>query len=532
MHAFAKMFETLNNTTSTNDKVAALVKYFSSVPARDAVWGLYFLTGRRLKRLIPSTRLREWVCSYVKIEPWLLEESYIAVGDLGETIALLVDSLTEKTPEESLALADWVEKRILPLKNKTEVEQQKEVTSWWHSLDLIECFLINKILTGSFRVGVSEILVIRALSQIAQIPTDVIAQRIIGNWDPTEEFFKGLLTADEGDVKGSRPYPFFLASPLERDIADLGAPSEWSAEWKWDGIRCQIVKRDHEVFLWSRGEELITDSFPDLVAAAAKCPHNFVIDGELLAMENGVVRPFSDLQKRLGRKKPSAKVMAETKVGMMLYDCLEEDGKDLRTFSLHERRVLLNQLANDLGPPFYVSALIPFAAWDDLKTVREKSRSEKVEGLMLKRLNSTYQVGRRRGDWWKWKVDPFSIDAVLIYAQAGHGRRANLYTDYTFAAWDNGHLVPVAKAYSGLSDAEILELDRWIRSHTLEKFGPVRSVQIEQVFELAFEGIAASTRHKSGVALRFPRILRWRHDKKPEEADTLNSMRELLHAAH
>lgn len=532
MHAFAQMFETVSNTTSTNEKVAALVAYFQEAPPKDAVWGLFFLTGRRLKRLIPSSKLRAWVCELTAIEPWLLEESYIAVGDLGETIALLVDSLVGKQTQESWPLSRWIEERILPLRKKNESEQKTEVMSWWTSTPVTEGFLINKILTGSFRVGVSEILVVRALAQIAGLPTATIAHRIIGNWEPSEVFFTNLLAADEGTVSTSRPYPFFLASPLERELSELGEPSHWSAEWKWDGIRCQLVKRGSEVFLWSRGEELITDSFPDIAQAAAKSPHNFVIDGELLAMEGLIVRSFADLQRRLGRKKPSIAMINDVKAGMMLYDCIEEDGRDFRTLPLRERRGALQKLVQELGYPFHLSQNIDFTAWQDLTAVRAASRNEKVEGLMLKRLDSTYQVGRKRGDWWKWKVDPFSVDVVLIYAQAGHGRRANLYTDYTFAAWDKKTLVPVAKAYSGLSDEEIVTLDKWIRSHTVERFGPVRSVQAEQVFELAFEGIAASQRHKSGVALRFPRILRWRHDKKPEDADTLNSMRELLHAAH
>ena len=401
----------------------------------------------------------------------------------------------------------------------------------WDELERREIFLLDKLLTGEFRVGVSATLAIRALARHAGLPPATVAHRLMGSWQPSAESFSALLRADAHDADVSRPYPFFLASPLEEDPESLGDRQQWLAEWKWDGIRAQIVRRAGGAYLWSRGEELITDRFPDLTGVWAALPEGTVLDGEVLAFAQGEPMPFSVLQRRIGRKTLSARVLAEAPVAFMAYDLLEQRGEDVRALELRERRARLGEVVSGRSERLSLSPEVDAQEWAQLRALRTQARERGVEGLMLKRWNSPYRHGRPRGDWWKWKIDPYSIDAVLVYAQPGHGRRATLMTDLTFALWSEGELVPVAKAYSGLSDEEIDQLDRWIRQNTLERFGPVRSVRPVHVFELHFEGIAESTRHKSGIAVRFPRIARWRTDKKPEDADTLDALRALIRSA-
>ena len=388
--------------------------------------------------------------------------------------------------------------------------------------------MLLKLLTGEFRVGVSQTLVVRAIARAAALPATTIAARLMGEWAPSADWFSSVLSHERTEDDRSRPYPFCLASPLDEAPDTLGSPEAWLIEWKWDGIRAQLVKRDARVHLWSRGEELITHRFPEIAAAATNLPDGTVLDGEVLAFRDDRPMPFSALQQRIGRQKQVAQLVRAVPVVFMTYDLLEDLNEDIRSFPLSERRRRLEGLLK--GSMLRPSPVVTGATWEELAALRADSRARGVEGLMLKRLTSAYGVGRKRGDWWKWKIEPFSIDAVLIYAQPGSGKRASLLTDYTFGVWDNGELVPIAKAYSGLSNEEIDEMDRWIRRHTRERFGPVRHVEPAHVFELGFEGIAKSTRHRSGIAVRFPRMLRWRRDKKPEDADTIESVRALLDA--
>jgi DNA ligase-1 len=528
MRGFADLFEALDTTTSINEKLAALIRYFGSAPAEDAAWAAYFLSGRRLKRIIGPATLREWLIAETGMPQWLLDETYAEVGDLAETIALLIDAPANDAPE-TLSLADWIE-RLLSLRGMTSEQQRKAVAQWWKSVAAAERFLLNKLLTGELRVGVSSGLVERALAQLIGLPRPVIAHRLTGTWQPSAQFWAAL-TAPAGEVVDTtRPYPFCLASPLEQDPSTLGAARDWFVEWKWDGIRAQVMRREQAVYIWSRGEELITERFPEIVQRALRLPVNTVIDGEVLAWRDGRVQSFADLQQRIGRKSLSAKIMANTPVRFLAYDLLEFGGEDVRARPLRERRALLDRLLQDFADTFDASPLMLDHNWNELQTLRETSRERGVEGMMLKHSESMYAAGRQRGTWWKWKVDPYTFDGVLIYAEPGRGRRANLLTDYTFAVREGETFVPVAKAYSGLTDSEIARVDRWIRQNTLERFGPVRSVRPQLVFEIAFEGIAASTRHKSGVAVRFPRIARWREDKPAAEANTLQDLRELLQA--
>jgi DNA ligase 1 len=532
MKRFATLYDALDATTSTNAKVAALVDYFASVPAADATWALYFLTGRRFKRFISTALLRDWTLGLTGLPAWLFEDAYATVGDLAETIALLLEQPSPTPSVEELPLSRWIEERLLPLRSLDNAEQRQAICRWWQELDRRELFLLNKLLTGSFRVGVSATLVVRAVAQMAGLPPATVTHRLMGEWTPSAAFFQQLTAQEAMDGDRSRPYPFCLAYQLDQGVAALGDRDDWLVEWKWDGIRAQLIKRDEAVYLWSRGEELVTDRFPELRAAGAMLPEGTVLDGEIVAFRDGMPLPFSTLQHRIGRQRLTAKVLAEAPVVFLSYDLLEADGLDLRAHPLRERRTHLAQLLAERSPHLPISPVLDAPDWGVLARLRDESRACHVEGLMLKRLSSPYHAGRRRGDWWKWKIDPYTIDAVLIYAQAGHGRRATLFTDYTFAVWHGEELVPIAKAYSCLSDKEIDELDRWIRRHTVERFGPVRAVEPVHVFELAFEGIAPSTRHRSGIALRFPRIVRWRTDKTAREADTLERVKELLHAPH
>lgn len=527
MKRFAALFAALDSTTSTNTKVDAMVRYFTVAPPADAAWAVFFLTGRRLKRLLPWSAIGEWTMAATGVESWLLEECWAAVGDGAETAALVLDQIAAEH-DDGLPLSAWIETRVLALKQMTTEQQHTHVLTWLKGLERGERMVLLKMISGELRLGVSQTLVVRAVAQLSSLPTATIASRLMGEWPTTDEWFLALVSPETTDSDLSRPYPFALASPLDVDPQTLGDPAGWLVEWKWDGIRAQLVKRGGQVHLWSRGEELITPRFPEIVAAASRLPDGTVIDGEVLAFRDGTPMPFAALQQRIGRQKQVERLAREVPVVFMTYDLLEWHGHDLREETMAARRHHLDRLFGESEGVLRISALVVAESWDALAALRAESRERQVEGLMLKRLESAYGVGRKRGDWWKWKIEPHTMDAVLIYAQPGSGKRASLLTDYTFGVWHEGTLVPVAKAYSGLSNEEIAECDRWIRQHTLERFGPVRHVEPVQVFELGFEAIAPSARHKSGVAVRFPRMLRWRKDKPASEADTLETLRAML----
>lgn len=528
MKRLVTLFQEIDSTTSTKAKVSALARYFQTAPPRDAIWTLYYFLGRKQKRLIKRGTIQEAVQEISGLSPWLFEESYTAVGDLAETIALLTETITYGKSPSDLPLHLWIEERLPTLAKATDIEQKAILKAWWQELGTEEVFLLNKLMTGSFRSGVSARLVTRGLVEAFGWDEAILSEKLIGDWPVTEDWFASLGRAEREGLS-LYPYPFFLASPTDIEPEGLGAPHEFAIEWKWDGIRSQIVKREGQVAIWSRGEELISQSFPELLRMAETLDNGTVLDGEILAFADDKVKPFADLQKRLQRKKVSDKMVKENPVAFVGFDCLQLQGDDLRDRPLFERRSALENLVKEKNhPSLRISHLVEAETWAELYQLRSESRTRSVEGLMLKRWNSVYQMGRKKGDWWKWKIEPMTLDAVMLYAQAGHGRRANLYTDYTFGLWKDGVLVPFAKAYSGLSNEEIVKLDAWIRKNTLEKFGPVRSVTAARVFEIAFEGIQRSPRHKAGIAVRFPRILRERIDKKIEDADTLENALELL----
>jgi DNA ligase-1 len=560
MRRFANLFAALDGTNATLAKVEAIRRYLAEAPPADAAWAVFFLVGRRFKRLLPSRAIGNWALAATGLSEWLLSESYSVVGDGAETAALLLDQLPSSPAAQELTLTEWVEGRILPLGRASPEQQQARVLGWVRELDRWQRFTLFKLLTGELRLGVSHTLAVRALAEVSGLPPTTVAARLMGEWTPGVAWYEQLLAPGVTDADRSRPYPFFLASPLdgvgdvEALAAALGPLADWLVEWKWDGIRAQLVRRSAQVSLWSRGEELITNRFPEIADAAAALPDGTVIDGEILAYRDNRPLPFSALQQRIGRERQVARKARDVPVVFMTYDILEHHDRDVRSEPLRARRHVLEDLIGraqaqpspivrqgrapealllplEGEPPttavasvVQLSPLVDADTWTSLAEARRSSRARGVEGLMFKRIDSAYGVGRKRGDWWKWKIDPHVIDAVLIYAQPGSGKRASLLTDYTFGLWHQGELVPVAKAYSGLTNEEIAEMDRWIRRHTVERFGPVRHVEPVHVFELGFEAVTRSSRHRSGVAVRFPRMLRWRRDKPAREADTLDAL--------
>ena len=539
MKQFSQLVNILGTSTKTNDKLNALSQYFLEAADEDKVWVIALFSGRRPKRVINSTLLAQWCCEIIQLPYWLFEESYHTVGDLAETIALLLPN-PKKEAELHERNLTWYLEKLISFEKATEELKKQFTIDCWLQMTKEENFVFNKLLTGGFRIGVSQKTIVNALAKTVSADANVIAHRISGKWDPSTINFNDLLSEEAGSFDNSKPYPFYLAYALETPADTLGDPHEWQAEWKWDGIRGQIIKRNNEFFVWSRGEELMTEKFPEYFILKDLLPNGIVLDGEIMPFRkdaettslldsNVSILPFAILQTRIGRKNVTKKQLQEAPVAFFAYDILEYEGEDIRYKTLADRRILLEETVKKINhTALQLSPVIKFETWQSLTEQRERSRSLNAEGIMLKRLASAYQVGRKVGDWWKWKIDALTIDAVMIYAQKGHGRRSNLYTDYTFAVKDGDKLVSFTKAYSGLTDKEFLQVDSFVKRNSIEKFGPVRTVKPELVFEIAFEGIAASNRHKSGVALRFPRIHRWRKDKKPDEINTLDDLKRML----
>lgn len=523
MKYFTRLFTELDQTTKTLGKIKALMDYFEKAPDQDKLWAIALLSHRRPKRTVNASYLAQWANELSQLPAWLFEESYHVVGDLAETITLVLPSVHEPS---DFSLTYWMD-FIKGLENN-DVEQKKAQILWaWQRLNESERLVFNKLITGGFRIGVSQQLMVKALAKYANVKENIVAHRLMGNWSPDINVFDELVYATD-ETDRSKPYPFYLAYALDSPVESLGDPTEWVAERKWDGIRGQVIVRNGQLFVWSRGEELVTDKYPEYNVMLNLLPDGTVIDGEILPFRNDQPLSFNHLQTRIGRKALSQKLLNEVPVAFVAYDVLEWQGEDIRQWPFIERRKKLEEICAAGSKVLRLSPEVRFESWEELAAERGKSREYLSEGIMLKRKDSIYRNGRRRGDWWKWKIDPFSVDAVMIYAMRGHGRRANLYTDYTFAVWDGDQLVPFTKAYSGLTDEEIREVDRWVKLNTVERFGPVRSVKPQLVFEIHFEGINRSSRHKSGIALRFPRMARWRKDKSAAEANTINDLNALL----
>lgn len=532
MKNFAELIKTLDSSNKTSVKVDALTNYFRNASDEDKVWTIAILSHRRPPRPVNTTLLRLWANELAGIPLWLFEESYHIVGDLAETIALIIPTTKEHSDR---SLKEFLQE-IIALKKKTDIEKKEYLQTNWLALNYYERFVFTKLITGSFRIGVSQKLMTRALSKASTIDEDALAYKLMGDWNPNKITFQELILDEKSSDYLSKPYPFYLAYPIEGEPSNLGNAEDWTAEHKWDGIRSQTIIRENEMYIWSRGEELVTDKYPEFRAFIGIIPDGTVIDGEILPFLDNEIGTFNDLQTRIGRKTVSSAILKKSPVIIKAYDLLEWKGEDIRNLPFIERRILLEKLYEDIRHydiPLQLSERIKFSTWEELTEERLRSRKMKSEGLMIKRKKSPYLVGRKKGDWWKWKIEPLVIDAVLTYAMRGHGRRSNLFTDYTFALWHQNEnnekeLVTFAKAYSGLTDAEFRMVDDWIKKNTLERFGPVRSVTPQLVFEIGFEGIALSKRHKSGIATRFPRILRWRHDKKIDEANSIDDLKSMI----
>jgi DNA ligase 1 len=527
MKEFAELFLKLDQTNKTNEKIQALVDFFKVAEDEDKLWTIALLSHRRPRRVINTTLLRIWAAEVANLPLWLFEEAWHITGDLAETIALVLPQSSKSSVNQSLS--QWITSMIRR-QDDTDKEKKEFVLNAWSTMDYAERFVFNKLITGGFRMGVSQKLMTRALSISTGIIEEKLAHRLMGSWTPDQTTYEKLVLYGNEDEDLSKPYPFYLAYALENRPEDLGNIGEWQAEWKWDGIRAQLICRGGQIYIWSRGEELITYQYPELIVLSGLLPEGTVLDGELVVYKNGAIQSFNELQSRIGRKKVSAKLLQTSPVCLLAYDLLEWNGQDIRYQPLVNRRELLERVVYSIETleVLKIPENILVQDWASLAETRLQSRSFQAEGLILKRKNAPYLSGRKRGDWWKWKIDPLTIDAVMIYAQRGHGRRANLYTDYTFAVWYEGELVPFTKAYSGLTDAEFREVTSFVRKNTLESYGPVRAVKPELVMEIGFEGLWESPRHKSGVALRFPRILRWRKDKSAKDANTLSDLKLLL----
>ncbi|MCJ0743593.1 ATP-dependent DNA ligase [Pedobacter montanisoli] len=526
MKRFAQLIQELELSNKTNDKIEALVTYFNEANPLDKPYVIAMFTGKRPKRPITTTLIRQWAIELSDIPEWLFTESYHSVGDLSETIALVLP-VAENNIDKPLH--QWITE-LTTLQSKTDEEKKRYVLDSWNSLTTQERFIFNKLISGNFRIGVSNKMLVNAIAKQSKQDANKIMHSIMGKWQPNQITYEELTTGAHVNTDNSWPYPFCLAYAIDTEPENLGKTSAWQAEWKWDGIRGQIVKRNGELFIWSRGEELVTDQFPELHFLKDELADGTVLDGEILAVKNENVLPFSTLQQRLNRKTISKNQLENAPIGFYTYDILEYENNDIRTEPLVKRRQLLEKLINRLITKGIVvlSPVVKFKSWAELAQIREKAREINSEGIMLKHLNSIFHTGRKRGDWWKWKINPYTVDTVMIYAQKGSGRRANFYTDYTFAVRDGEKLITIAKAYSGLTDKEIKEVNSFVNKNAIEKFGPVRTVKPELVFEIAFEGIAESKRHKAGLALRFPRIARWRKDKRVEEINTLDDLRALI----
>ena len=526
MKRFTELIQQLEMSNKTNDKIAALVDYFSTADEQDKPFVIAMFTGKKPRRPVTTALIKEWAIELSAVPAWLFAESYHSVGDLSETIALVLPPPRYTSDRK---LHEWINE-LAALNGKDDAAKKEYILKAWDSLDTQERFIFNKLISGNFRIGVSNKMLVNAISKQSDTESNKIMHSIMGKWKPEEITYQELIAGAHVNTDNSWPYPFCLAYALESEPLSLGEPAAWQAEWKWDGIRGQIVKRNGELFIWSRGEELVTDQFPELHFLQNDLPDGTVLDGEILSVKDGNVQAFSILQQRLNRKTINKSQLNDAPIGFFTYDLLEYQGRDLRGETMAERRRLLEVIMSGLGNKdvAILSPVITFSDWDELAEIRKGSRENNSEGIMLKKLDSLYHSGRKRGDWWKWKINPYTVDTVMIYAQKGSGRRANFFTDYTFAVRDGEHLITIAKAYSGLTDKEIKEVDSFVKKNAIEKFGPVRTVKPELVFEIAFEGIAESKRHKAGLALRFPRIARWRKDKKAAEINTLDDLRQLL----
>jgi len=537
MKNFASLFKELDESTRADFKVEAFLNYFKIAHSGDAAWAVSLSLGRKIKQIVPIKKLREWSLELAQIPEWLLAECLDNVGDLAETISLVLPS---DCNSENFPLQTWMEQYLLPLRNQKEEFQKEKIVAAWRLLNSTERFLWNKLVTGNFHMDISPKLIIKALSIFCGLSERIISIRLTGDWIPSADFFNMLSAPDDNNNAFCNPWPFNPIIKLDQDIEDLGNVNLWIAEWKWNGIRSQIIKRENQVYIWSHDDDLINDLLPELCELGSFLPDGTVIEGIIIPLKNNAPLPESELQKRIAKGYTVKKIVSDIPVSFVAFDLLEFQKEDIRNKSLSQRRIHLKEIFNDISDKkFILSEIIECNSWEDLKNVKSEARKKSADGLILKRIDSPYFLGNyninisspagvSKTDWYKWKNDPLTIIAVLLYAGVEQGSVPPLFKDYTFALWHEGKLVPFAKTSSGLTDKEIIQVDAFIRKNTLEKFGPVRTVRPELVFELEFDGIHKSSRHKSGLVVLSPRILRWLHDKKIEEAGSLNSLTAII----
>ena len=555
--SFGNLINNLEQCNSTKKKINLISVFIKDIDPRDGSWILLLLMSSRQKRVITGRRLKDILQASFRMPSWLIDDCFAQVGDSAETISLLWPQLKSELtdaniecsevynklfnePKESKPLHWWMETLLPAIKDATETTQNRLILKLWSDIADQDHYLTNKLITGGFRNGVSKGLVVKSIAKAYKLDESTVLERLMKPIEINNIWFQELthpVSINRTD-RGAIPYPFYLASPVEIEKIKETPPADWRLEYKWDGIRGQLIKRDTGAYLWSRGEELVNHVFPEIIEMAENLPDGTVLDGEILCWQKDVRKPmaFASLQRRLGRKTVNKKLLKECPTVFLAYDILEHKSIDIRAYNLRDRLKLLESVQLNYNHPcLVIDNEKEFAEWEELIQLRDRARLEGAEGLMIKKISSHYLSGRKRGYWWKYKHDPMTLDAVLIYAQAGTGKRANLFTDYTFALWDNSNknskdrkLVTFAKAYSGLNNSELMELDKWIRTHTIERYGPTRVVEQKQIFEIAFEGVMESKRHKCGLAVRFPRIHRWRIDKPVMEADCIEQAQALL----
>ena len=555
--SFGNLINNLEQCNSTKKKINLISVFIKDIDPRDGSWILLLLMSTRQKRVITGRRLKDILQASFRMPSWLIDDCFAQVGDSAETISLLWPQLKSELtdaniecsevynklfnePKESKPLHWWMETLLPAIKDATETTQNRLILKLWSDIADQDHYLTNKLITGGFRNGVSKGLVVKSIAQAYELDESTVLERLMKPIEINNIWFQELthpVSINRTD-RGAIPYPFYLASPVEIEKIKETPPADWRLEYKWDGIRGQLIKRDTGAYLWSRGEELVNHVFPEIIEMAENLPDGTVLDGEILCWQKDVRKPmaFASLQRRLGRKTVNKKLLKECPTVFLAYDILEHKSIDIRAYNLRDRLKLLESVQLNYNHPcLVIDNEKEFAEWEELIQLRDRARLEGAEGLMIKKISSHYLSGRKRGYWWKYKHDPMTLDAVLIYAQAGTGKRANLFTDYTFALWDDSNknskdrkLVTFAKAYSGLNNSELMELDKWIRTHTIERYGPTRVVEQKQIFEIAFEGVMESKRHKCGLAVRFPRIHRWRIDKPVMEADCIEQAQALL----
>lgn len=524
MKAFAELIFNLRKWDTENNQIRYIKEYFSISDDRDCIWAIYILLGKKIKNEFRSKQqLKKWACEYAEIPDWLFDESYSFTGDLTETISLI---LPGKEADSGRTLTEWMHYMESFCKSDDQGNKKKVVDAW-KELDHTETYVFNKLIPGNFKSGVDEKVIIKALSKFLNIESNVISNRIKSNWHPDLISFYELFSKFNPDDIISKPYPFIPEEVFESEPGVLGSAADWLAEQKFKGIRCQLIFRKGKIFLWTDNGELINDKFPEFEFIKKYLPDDSVFTGSIICINNGMKSQHNYLQARLRRKNISSKSLKESPVIFMMNDLLEYEGTDMRNKFLIERKELIkcNKFMISKNNLIKYSENIKFENWEELRTIRRKSSDTISGGIILKKKNSLF-LSDINEKYLICKPEPLSADAVLMYALKGE--RTDLFSEFTLGVWDKGKLVSIAKINSGLSEEEIREVSEFVNNNTLEKFGPVRTVRPELVFNISFESISFSVRHKSGVVLQSPEISKWIRGKNIFDASSLENLKKFI----